>query len=457
MMRKRASEPPSLTETDLGDDDQVAAVLAKFGFPKLSMLEATTEPNLAQILSYLNEHDLQILCRISQRISLICKKYRLHARLHTHQVFRFYDGEWVLHTFDNPGFPRRIRQFLGDNSRIYTLDEDGEILIWDRNIPKEPHNWKLVAPLHRMPREATKVISLATHEEEGRMTFIYAITDSGQLIAVSLQWLDPVIVTFPPDDKDPFVTSFSCHGSANTGFRVALTRSGNVYTWGRNFNGSLGVKRKLEENIWDPTRVKFPTATAERIIMVKCSYNTEIPMTIALSASGKVYGWGKVRRGYGTKWKPILLPLDKRLPPIISIQVGKNTVVFKYENGNFSIWNTSKNIDVPFETEEIEQIFPRYEKGGLYILAKDGTFFWHSNDEEEATTEKVPGPVRLFSIRNAAVYCLTAPEVQPWFIPIGAFCLVCSHPEPENVAWTKDGSANLFCGQQCYSKFFSLY
>lgn len=65
---------------------------------------------------------------------------------------------------------------------------------------------------------------------------------------------------------------------------VALTNIGEVYCWGNNMRGQLGIS--TEDILWKPTKVE--TLSSEQIMQIAVVRNS----TFALSTSGVVYAWG---------------------------------------------------------------------------------------------------------------------------------------------------------------------
>lgn len=76
---------------------------------------------------------------------------------------------------------------------------------------------------------------------------------------------------------------------------VALTDKGNVYTWGLNNRGQLGLgyDPSVRDMVMSPERVTLTDSNAKTVELtdiVKVSVGTY--HTVALSRSGIVYAWG---------------------------------------------------------------------------------------------------------------------------------------------------------------------
>jgi len=65
-----------------------------------------------------------------------------------------------------------------------------------------------------------------------------------------------------------------------------LTSQGQVYTWGTNLHGQLGLKDEKLGVVLEPTRVQFPN---DRIVDLVCNQNS----CMALNDNHGVYVWGK--------------------------------------------------------------------------------------------------------------------------------------------------------------------
>lgn len=105
------------------------------------------------------------------------------------------------------------------------------------------------------------------------------------------------------------ITNIAC-GYA---FCCAITQSGNVYSWGANENGRLGIG--TNEDSCSPCKVPF----LEKVTMV----GVGSVHTVALTESGKVYSWGKWEYTGQNKNADVLLPtIVPNLNNIVQISVG---------------------------------------------------------------------------------------------------------------------------------------
>ena len=102
--------------------------------------------------------------------------------------------------------------------------------------------------------------------------------------------------------------------SVGNNHAIVLTQDGEVYTWGLNTNGQLGIGNTKNSNI--PQKVEIPES-AELVPVVKESIVKVIAnknISYAITQNGKVYAWGE---GYGLT--PTLLELENKI-----IDISKN-------------------------------------------------------------------------------------------------------------------------------------
>lgn len=118
--------------------------------------------------------------------------------------------------------------------------------------------------------------------------------------------LQPVIVEVEAGKVLEDVVNVSLGGGSNYGFSCALTTKGNVYCWGNNSYGQLGIGNT--ENQSRPVRVEVEEGVAlENVVNVVLG----ISNACALIANGNVYCWGnnsfaRLGSGYGeNKSRPV--------------------------------------------------------------------------------------------------------------------------------------------------------
>src|SRR5262249_30507361 len=91
--------------------------------------------------------------------------------------------------------------------------------------------------------------------------------------------LVPVPALIPPGDLVTAVSA-GCHHS------LALTASGQALAWGDNLQGQVGTGRATDAPLPTPTRVRLPHGT--HVIAISAGYDT----SVAVTATGEVWTWG---------------------------------------------------------------------------------------------------------------------------------------------------------------------
>lgn len=89
-----------------------------------------------------------------------------------------------------------------------------------------------------------------------------------------------------PAIKDRFIVQIAC-GEYHS---LALTNNGDVYAWGRGFEGQLGLTRNVETSS-TPKYIKF--FSNKKVIYIACgAYHS-----LAITSDFKLYGWGEAKLG----------------------------------------------------------------------------------------------------------------------------------------------------------------
>lgn len=151
---------------------------------------------------------------------------------------------------------------------------------WKARTIKEPFLTKKVAgPLKKIVLGDTFIIGL---KEKGQVVSWGKDPKNGCLgLGKSSGGVNKTQVDAPEEiEKLRNVTDIQM----GTDHVVALTNIGEVYCWGNNSKGQLGVT--TEETLWKPTKVE--ALASEQIMQIAVVRNS----TFALSISGVVYAWG---------------------------------------------------------------------------------------------------------------------------------------------------------------------
>jgi alpha-tubulin suppressor-like RCC1 family protein len=124
------------------------------------------------------------------------------------------------------------------------------------------------------------------------------------------------------------------HVSCGKNHMAAITTDGRVVTWGNPDNGKLGHGEKTTgkeykpKNYADRAEVDFVGGELEGkdVVAVECGFNT----TVALTKDGDVYSWGYGKEGAlgHTNWEDHYLPKKvESLSKIVKVECGGDYVV----------------------------------------------------------------------------------------------------------------------------------
>jgi len=131
-------------------------------------------------------------------------------------------------------------------------------------------------------------------------------------------------------------------------FYIALMSDGTVWGWGNNQNGELGDGTLSNSLV--PVQVKFPQqGNPPDIIAIAAAAGS----SFALDSAGNVWAWGDNRRGQlglgtigGTQTLPALnqnLKNDSVGDPITAISAGPSYAVALFSNGTVMAWGSNTN------------------------------------------------------------------------------------------------------------------
>lgn len=159
--------------------------------------------------------------------------------------------------------------------------------------------------------------------------------DTGQL-GLGEEVLDrkkPGVVKFA-DSADPIVQL--CCGGMHT---IALTKKGDVFSWGCNDEGGLGRDTPEDEDCFLPGKVTFPEETGPIALLSAGDSHSA-----ALSAEGQLFFWGGWRDNSGSMTSPVKSPI--RIPTltrIVKIASGYHHLVLLTDEGNVLTMGCGEN------------------------------------------------------------------------------------------------------------------
>ncbi|KAL6423985.1 hypothetical protein ACFW04_009721 [Cataglyphis niger] len=177
--------------------------------------------------------------------------------------------------------PKKVEALCGKNIKtfccnncmtcIFALTEERQVYTWGNRKYSEIFCDGLFKDLPWQVKYEEKIVRIACG-----LSFNVAITDSGKICSWGInnygqlgvdKWdkqkeINPGIMVLP---KDITIVKIVC-GSAHT---LALTRSGTIYSWGRNNMGQLGHGTKTEKEVMSTLISSFSNSTSDFTIKVQ--------------------------------------------------------------------------------------------------------------------------------------------------------------------------------------------
>jgi alpha-tubulin suppressor-like RCC1 family protein len=125
--------------------------------------------------------------------------------------------------------------------------------------------------------------------------------------------------------------------SCGVGITGAVTVEGEVYVWGNNIKGQLGIGTNNPKDINLPTKVNLP----EIVDKIRCGDDS----IIILTETGKVFAWGSVSKSCNLSGGVrSLVPVKINLPSkVIDIAVNNCRMAAVTEDGKLYLWGDHKN------------------------------------------------------------------------------------------------------------------
>jgi alpha-tubulin suppressor-like RCC1 family protein len=178
-------------------------------------------------------------------------------------------------------------------------------------------------------------------------------------------------------------------GEVLQGFSVAVTEDGRLFSWGDNSSGQLGHGDSLKR--CSPSEIKFNFS--EKIVQISAGYGH----AIALTEQGNVWVWGLnnhgqlgVDGGRGNKTIPTKLELSEK---IISVACGGWFSGALSQSGELYLWGDNEDGQLGRGKDDSDPRSPQkitfsekivsFSCGGYHVLAlteKGNLFSWGRND-----------------------------------------------------------------------------
>ncbi len=225
--------------------------------------------------------------------------------------------EYVKTTLQKVTKPDGVNKFTDIDAGSYhcmALTDTGEIYSWGKNNNGElglgTFSEKEILLKHvPKPSEINKFAKICAGSE-----YSFALTDSGEIYS----WGDNAYgqlglgtagynqdANSPQHVNKPSGVTFFTDIAACFNHSFALTDAGKIYSWGRNMNGELGLGY-YDTPKTTPQLVSMPSGV-EKFTSIAAGYNH----TLALTDTGDIYSWGindVGQLGLGNKETPKITP-----------------------------------------------------------------------------------------------------------------------------------------------------
>eukprot|EP01118_Nematostelium_gracile_P002108 TRINITY_DN1224_c0_g1_i1.p1 TRINITY_DN1224_c0_g1~~TRINITY_DN1224_c0_g1_i1.p1 ORF type:complete len:230 (-),score=49.15 TRINITY_DN1224_c0_g1_i1:93-782(-) len=204
---------------------------------------------------------------------------------------------------------------------VLALSEEGKVWAWGSsqdgqtglghyNEVIQPTELTLV-PQDRIARISTGFDHSSLLTERGQV-YTFGNNDVGQL-GIGSQMDTSNAPHLVEDLEHKFVTNVACGGNHT----LVLTEDKQVLGWGINQNGELGIGEPKPEDIRQSLPVVISALDGKGVSQIACGGGT----SFAITEAGDLYAWGFNTHGRlglgdeGTRFKPTLVPFfqDKRV------------------------------------------------------------------------------------------------------------------------------------------------
>lgn len=169
----------------------------------------------------------------------------------------------------------------------------------------------------------------------GGVALTFGSGDTGQLgLGEDILYRKKPAVVKSDDMMEPIVQI--CCGGMHT---IALTKGGEVFSWGCNDEGGLGRETPEDEDCFTPGKVTFPDGTGSIVALSAGDSHSA-----ALSAEGQLFFWGGWRDNSGSMTNPVKSPIKiPTLTRIVKIASGYHHLVILTDEGNVLTMGCGEN------------------------------------------------------------------------------------------------------------------
>ena len=253
-----------------------------------------------------------------------------------------------------------ITDYCGESDFSVFKDKDGYLYASGSNAVGQLGRGTASAEKKLEPYEGKILNEKVTAFDTGKSGFVLAITEGGKLYG----WGDnsngqlakeidketdennyygtPFCIDLPQDCKPISVNAGANHS-------LLLSEAGNVYAWGQNNRGQLGLSLEIKRTVRVTTPTMIPQSCfgGEKIIQIATTEAT----SFAVTQSGKLYSWGD--SDYGQMGDGIAHPIDNARPDLINAPVATlltdvvkvsaqgKTAMALTKNGDVYVWGNN--------------------------------------------------------------------------------------------------------------------
>lgn len=310
-------------------------------------------------------------------------------------------------------------QMVGGNWFGGGVTTDGDIYMWGDNNYGQLGQGKVSAgsdvPIKAKTPSGVKFTQIAAHNAgaialgtDGKI-YGWGWNTCGELGRPKAQGsdynLDIAPVTMPAT-VDKF-TSIEAFGASS----AAIDSKGDLYTWGSGSWGLLGYNQEVN-CIWTPGRAQIPS----EVKIAQVVFGSE--SALAVTTTGDVWSWGRNTHGqlgngkkesytYSAPRKVTTLPSQK----IVQVASTKNTSFARTDQGQVYSWGYNYYGELGrAPVTEADQVTPRpvsapsgvrfsdIKAGGNHVLTLDTAnhiYSWGANDYDQAMTREPGKPMHI--------------------------------------------------------------
>lgn len=253
-----------------------------------------------------------------------------------------------------------ITEYCGESDFSVFKDKEGYLYASGANSVGQLGRGTFGAGKKLEPYEGKILQEKVTAFDTGKSGFVLAITEGGKLYgwgnnengqlakeidaetAENNYYPTPFCIDLPNGCKPLSVDAGANHS-------LMLSEDGQVYAWGQNNRGQLGLSMEIKRTVrvTTPTLIPQERFGGEKIVQIATTEAT----SFALSVSGKLYAWGD--SDYGQLGDGVAHPVDNARPDLINAPVATllsgvakvsaegKTAMALMQNGEVYVWGNN--------------------------------------------------------------------------------------------------------------------